>query len=120
MVESLPQTRGESTLPELLVARARRASDGRLVSDVIGGALAAAVVMIWRPTGWLPLLSAACCFAAFGAWGIADRVLGEQSDPRRWTKALTALRAVVAVVGAIAGVALLLSLCGLALGTWTS
>lgn len=118
MVESLPRSNAEPTLRELLVARARHASDGRLVTDVIGGALIASTVLVWRPTGWLPLLSAACCFAAFGAWGISDRVLREQGDPDQWTRVLTMVRTAAAVVGAVAGAALLFSLWGLALGTW--
>ena len=120
MVESVPRSNAEPGLRELLVARARGASDGRLVSDVIGGALIACIVLFWRPTGWLPLLSAACCFAAFGAWGISDRVLREQPDPARSTRVLTIVRAAAAVVGAVAGLALLFSLWALALGTWIS
>ena len=120
MVESLPQSGAEPSLRDLLVARARHASDGRLVSDVIGGALVASIVLFWRPTGWLPLLSAACCLAAFGAWGISDRVLREQGNPGRWTRVLTIVRAAAAVIGAVAGLGLLFSLWGLALGTWIS
>ena len=120
MVESLPRSNAEPSLRELLVARARHASDGRLVADVIGGALIAAVVLIWRPGGWLPLLSAACCFAMFGAWGISDRILREQSAPDQWTRVLTMARAAAAVIGAIAGATLIFSLWGLALGTWIS
>jgi hypothetical protein len=120
MVESLSRSDADPGLRELLVARARHASDGRLVSDVIGGALVASIVLLWRPAGWLPLLSAACCFAAFGAWGISDRVLREQAAPGRWTRVLAIARTAAAVLGAAAGVSLLFSLWGLALGTWIS
>ena len=111
MVESLPKSSSEPSLGDMLVARARHASDGRLVSDVIGGALVAFIALVWRPAGWLPLLSAGCCLAAFGAWGISDRVIREQVGGGRSTRVLTIARAVAAIVGAVAG---------LALGTWIS
>jgi hypothetical protein len=120
MVESLPKSGAEPTLGDLLVARARRASDGRLVSDVIGGALVAFIALLWRPAGWLPLLSAGCCLAAFGAWGISDRVIREQVGGGRSSRVLTIARAAAAIVGAVAGLALIFSLWGLALGTWIS
>ena len=66
-------------LPELLAARARSASDTRLVLDVAGGLLASGVAVAWRPAAWFPMLSAALCFAAFGCWGIADRELAERA-----------------------------------------
>ena len=120
MVDSLPQAGPEPTLRELLVARARHASDGRLVADVIGGGLVGTLVLFWRPAGWLPLLAAACCFVAFGIWGISDRVLREQPAPDRWTMALTVVRIVAAVIGIIGAATLLFGLWGLALGTWIS
>ena len=120
MSESLPQASAEPTLRELLVARARHASDGRLVADVIGGGLVATLVLFWRPAGWLPLLAAACCFVVFGIWGISDRVLREQTAPDRWTATLTLVRFVAAVIGVVAATTLLFSLWGLALGTWIS
>jgi hypothetical protein len=120
MIESVPHSDSEPTLRELLVSRARRASDGRLVADVIGGGLIATLVVIWRPGGWLPLLGAACCFLAFGAWGITDRVLREQVTPDRSTAMLAGLRIAAAVVGIAGAAMLLLGLWGLALGTWVT
>jgi len=117
--------RPDARLPELLAARARGASDGRLALDLAGGLVAAAVALAWRPSGWLVLLSAALCFAAFGAWGIADREARER--PRASGRSLISLisllrgvRALAAVVGAMAVVTLLFATLALALGTWTS
>ena len=65
----------DASLPELLAARARSSSDLRLTLDVAVGLAAGAVAVWWHPTGWIVALSAALCFAAFGAWGLADRAL---------------------------------------------
>jgi hypothetical protein len=111
----------QPTLAEFLVQRARRASDGRLALDVAVGCVAAMAVILWQPTGWLPLSTAAVALAAFGSWGIADRVLTERlrAGAAR-TLALRAIRVVSAAVGVAAAVALSISMLGLALGTWIS
>jgi hypothetical protein len=104
--------RSDATLPEFLAARARQSSDPRLAAHVAIGVLAAAAVLFWHPRGWIPLLAAALCFAAFGLWGIADRAL--ETSPGR---ALRTLRASAAVLGAIAGLALAFGLVAYGLGT---
>ena len=118
----------EATLPELLAARARSASDLRLSLDVGLGLLAVAAVAWWQPTGWVPALSAALCFAAFGAWGLTDRVLRARADvielipaPRRVPdELLVAVRAVAAVVGTAAAVLLVFSLLAATIGRFIS
>jgi len=120
MVESLSRSNTEPTLAEMLARRARHSSDGRLVADVIFGLAFATAAILLRPAGWFVVVSGACCFAAFGAWGIADRILGEQTQPERWTWTLRAGRATAVVIGAVAALALIFSLWGLALGTWIS
>jgi hypothetical protein len=120
--------RSEATLPELLSARARAASDLRLSLDVGLGLLVGAVAVWWRPAGWVVALSAALCFAAFGAWGLADRVLRARAEvielippPRRVPdELLVALRAVAAVVGTAAAVLLVFSLLAATLGRFIS
>jgi hypothetical protein len=107
-----PALRSDATLPELLAARARAASDVRLAADVAGGVVAAAAVLFWRPGPWILLLSAALCFVAYGSWGIADRALGASQ-----TRALRALRGLAAVLGTVAAVALVAGVVALALGT---
>ena len=126
MVDS--SLRPDARLPELLAARARGASDGRLALDLAGGLVAAGVALAWRPSGWLVLLSAALCFAAFGAWGIADREARERPDARGHSllslvslvSLLRGVRALAALVGAAAMVTLLFATLALALGTWIS
>jgi hypothetical protein len=100
--------RSDASLPDLLADRARHASDRRLALDVAGGVLAAAAAVYWRPRPWILLLAAATCFAAFGAWGIADRAAA------RWVRPL---RALAAVVGALAALALAAGVVALGLGT---
>ncbi|MBW8769056.1 MAG: hypothetical protein JF589_04845 [Gemmatimonadetes bacterium] len=117
-----PALRPDASLPEYLAARARAASDGRLVADAIVGCCAALGVAVWRPAGWLVLLGASVCLAAFGAWGIADRELRERGDaPRaRVVRVLSAVRFAAAAVGALSAVAAIFAALGIALGTWIS
>lgn len=112
----------DASLPEALVARARGASDTRLALDVIGGAVAAVAFAGWQPKYWVAPFCAALCFAAFGAWGIADRELGERSTSGSTTilKALRLARVVAAVLGWVAAVALIFLVLGVALGRWIS
>ena len=118
----------DASLPELLAARARSSSDLRLTLDVAVGLAAGAVAVWWHPTGWIVALSAALCFAAFGAWGLADRALRARHatielipTPHRLPDgALVALRVAAAGVGTAAAVTLAFSLLAASLGTWIS
>jgi len=114
-----PALRPDASLPEFLAARARAASDGRLVADVIVGCCAALGVAVWQPLGWLVLLGVSVCLATFGAWGIVDRELRERGDaPRaRLVRVLSIVRIALAVVGALAAVTALFSVLGVVLGT---
>jgi hypothetical protein len=116
--------RSDATLPELLVARAHRASDLRLAADVAGGVLVAAAALFWRPRGWVVPLGAALCFAAFGLWGIADRALGAPPPATTFgarepasRDALRALRALAVVLGTLAALVLVGGIVAVALGT---
>jgi hypothetical protein len=117
-----PALRPDASLAEYLAARARAASDGRLVVDVIAGCCAALGVGLWRPAGWLVLLGASLCLAAFGAWGIADRELRERSIAASavGVRVLSVIRGAAAVVGAVAAVGAMFAFLGIALGTWIS
>jgi hypothetical protein len=117
-----PALRPDASLPEFLAARARAASDGRLVVDVIVGCCAAVGVAVWQPLGWLVLFGASVCLAAFGAWGIVDRELRERADAPRahMVRVLSVLRVALAAVGMLAAVAALFSVLGVVLGTWIS
>jgi hypothetical protein len=108
----------DANLPELLAARARGASDGRLVLDVSGGLLAAGAAVLWRPTAWILVLGVALCFAAFGTWGIADRELHDDTRPPASpiARVLRMLRVLAIVVGGVAAVTVLLVGLGVLLG----
>ena len=117
MVES--QEQAEPSLVEFLTARARRVSDTRLVLDVAVGLVMALLAVIWRPNGWLLLVSAAACLASFGGWAITDRELRERPvDVTHGILRMT--RVIAACLGALGAGALLIGLLGLALGTWIS
>lgn len=111
-----------TSLPDALVARARAATDGRLVLDVASGLFVAIAIAAWHPRMWLLPFSAAVCFAAYGGWGIADRELRERADIASVVlmRTLRAIRALAAAAGAIAAIIALCSTLGLVLGTWIS
>ena len=117
-----PALRPDASLPEFLAARARAASDGRLVVDVIAGCGVALGVAVWRPVGWITLLGAAMCLAAFGVWGIVDREMRERAEtPHAYVlRVLSMVRVAAAVVGALAAVTAILAVLGVVLGTWIS
>jgi hypothetical protein len=117
-----PALRPDASLAEFLAARARAASDGRLVIDVMAGCCAALGVGLWHPAGWLVLLGASLGLAAFGAWGIADRELRERANASSavGVRVLAVVRAAAAVAGAVAAVGAMFALLGIALGTWIS
>jgi hypothetical protein len=117
-----PALRPDATLGEFLAARARAASDGRLVADVIAGCCGALAVMAWRPVGWLALLGVAVCLAAFGVWGIADRELRERVNAPRAhvVRVLGIVRVASTFVGALAAIATMIAVLGIMLGTWIS
>ncbi|MGH7653735.1 MAG: hypothetical protein ACREN6_03640 [Gemmatimonadaceae bacterium] len=110
------------SLAAVLVARARAASDGRLILDVAVGLLVALALAIWHPRVWIAPFSAAIVLAAFGAWGLTDRELTERSDGAggRFVRTLRVLRAISAVVGLGSAAVACFAFFGLALGTWIS
>jgi hypothetical protein len=118
----------DASLPEVLAARARSSSDLRLTLDVAVGLAAGVAAVWWHPTGWVAALSAALCFAAFGAWGLADRALRARHETVELLPAphpvpdaaLVALRVLAAGVGTAAAVTLVFSLLAASLGTWIS
>lgn len=120
MIDTVP--RPDASLPELLVARARHASDTRLALDAVVGFLFLMVSLLWHGPGWHLGASVAACFFAFGLWGISDRELGERGlgapTGTLWLLRLT--RVVAALLGAVAVVIVLLSALGLALGRMIS
>ena len=114
--------RHDSSLGDALLARAQRASMRRLKLDVCGGLLTFSAAAAWKPTGWMILACAALCFATFGAWGLAERLLN--SPGRVSNHALTAslmiLRTLAIAVGAAAFLLLLFGGLEIAMGTWIS
>jgi Flp pilus assembly pilin Flp len=118
-----PALRPDASLFEFLVARARAASDGRLVVDVLVGAGIALGSAAWRPVGWLTISGAALALAAFGLWGITDREVRERDDEAgsaRVIRVLRGVRMIAGLVGFSCAVGAVFSALGLALGTWIS
>jgi hypothetical protein len=114
--------RADVSLFATLAARARRSSDTRLAADGVCGLIAAGAIAWLRPRGWLFLLEAALCVAAFGVWGIAGRELEErvERDAPAVYATLRIARFGAAAVGVIAACAMILEVVALTLGTWIS
>jgi hypothetical protein len=107
----------DANLAQLLVERARRSTDDRLVIDAIGGLVAGIASVFWHGRAWYFLFAAAVCFFAFGIWGITDRELGDTKDTDARRRALLqAIRLVSAILGFSAVAFTLLLLLGVALG----
>lgn len=120
MIDTVP--RPDASLPEFLAARARHSSDTRLVLDAVLGLVTGTAIVLWRGPGWHLLASIAACFFAFGAWGIADRELGERasSAPPGMVLALRTVRVAAALLGVLATFTVLASALGIALGRMIS
>lgn len=103
------------SLPELLVGRARQASDRRLVVDAAAGLLASAAFVVLRPPLWVPLTALAFCLGAYGIWGILDREASESH-----TKLIAWARGAVGLMGIAAAVVFGFSLFFGLLGQWIS
>ena len=114
--------RSDANLPDALVARARAASDGRLALDAAGGLFVALGIAAWHPRMWLIPFSAAICFAAYGAWGIADRELRERADVASLlvTRTLRVTCVIAAAIGAIGTATALFAVLAIVLGNWIS
>jgi hypothetical protein len=118
----LSALRPEASLPEFLAHRARTASVRRLSIDVFAG-LAILSVLLWaQPARLLVLASAAMVFAAYGAWGLADRARSARADRggRRLLVGLDVLCGLLAATGVLAVGALFFGVWAIALGTWIS
>jgi hypothetical protein len=113
-----------STLSEILITAARRATDQQLiVMAALGWSGAAIVVLGFGRAGWLGA-AAALAVGAYGTWGIADRRLNALwsipgSSPRV-VNPLRLLRAVSAIVATLAVVSVLGSVFIPMLGLWRS
>ena len=120
MKEANREVLDRGSLPDVLVQRARNASDKRLVVDAAVGLVVATAVAVLRPPLWIPLAALAFCLGAFGFWGILDREASDVSHGTRRSRLLLGARAVFAALGgaaaAIFGISLFFSL----LGQWIS
>jgi hypothetical protein len=119
MIRDMSGSEGnELTLPALLAARARAASDGRLAADAGAGLMAGTFAAIVRPPAWPLIVAVGACFLAYGAWGIADRALQERPRGARAVWALRGLRAAAAALGSLGVMAMVGIIMGFALGNW--
>jgi len=120
MKEANREVLDRGTLPDLLVERARNASDKRLVLDAAVGLVGATSVAVLRPPLWIPLASLAFCLGAFGIWGILDRETADASRSRSGTRFILGARAIAAALGGMAAAIFGVSLFFALLGQWIS
>jgi hypothetical protein len=77
-METSTVTENRESLFAVLAAGARRATDGQLVLAVVAGLTGGTAILLWALSWWrwtLPLVGV----AAFGGWGIFDRVARERA-----------------------------------------
>jgi hypothetical protein len=113
-----------TTLAEILVTAARRATDRQLLSmAVVGLAGAAVVATFFGRAGWLGA-AAALAVGAYGTWGMSDRRLNAlwsvPGSTARQVNPLRLIRAVSAVIAALAVVSVLGTVFVPMLGLWRS
>lgn len=99
-----------------LAARARHATDVRLMADAAVGTTLAASILLIRPALWVLAMPAAVV-AAYGAWGIADRELQTRA-PGTPHKTLGIARTAALAAGVVAALAFFFGALGVVLGNW--
>ena len=106
----------EISLAGFLARRARTASDGRLIVDAVVGFVVAIAALLAQGPAWYLFASAGICFLSFGAWGIADREIGERPDGSAVVRWLGVARLASAIIGFIAFASLMTGALGVAIG----
>lgn len=117
-----PIPRPEASLFDILAARARAESDGRLVADVAIGMVIVIATALIRFALWPIVIAVGVCAMAYGLWGISDRELHDRaSTPRsRATVLLTTARGLCVAIGCIAALVVAFGGLRFLLGTWIS
>lgn len=131
------ESRDARDLRELWYQHARATSDARLAAlaavGLVGvvGFVALLFVDVTRVARWWPLVLPVAFAGAFGVWGIADREIGAppaaatgDENPRSERNAAhrgwLLLRGTASAVAGAAGIAAMLEVLRLGLGTWIS
>lgn len=116
MKEANREVLDRGSLPELLVNRARQATDRRLAMNAVIGLIIAVAVAVLRPVLWVPIGALALAIAAFGVWGILDRELLESKSSGKASPTLNWARGIVGALGglaaAVSGLTLFFALLG--------
>ena len=120
MKEANREVLDRGSLPDLLVQRARNASDRRLVVDAAVGLVGATSVAVLRPPLWIPLAALAFSLCAFGLWGILDRETTDAPLGGRRARLLSGARVIAAGLGGVAAAIFGVSLFFALLGPWIS
>lgn len=108
------------SLPALLVARARAATDRRLAMEAGLALVLLATVLVFRPPLMVPLAAFAVSVAMFGTWGILDRESRDAGGDTRRRTVLGVLRGMAAAIGAAAAVLGAVTFFFATLGYWKS
>ncbi|HXG71945.1 MAG TPA: hypothetical protein VNJ04_15155 [Gemmatimonadaceae bacterium] len=108
----------DEDFPAFLRLNVRASSEPSLWLALVTGLVAMAVASVAQPFAWPIFASLGGCVASFGAWGMADRGLRDETNTRITTRALGILRTASALAGAAAGAMVMLTSLRVAIGTW--
>lgn len=118
MNEANREVLDRGSLMELLVQRARQASDLRLVVYAALGFAGAVAILVLLPPFLVPLAALAFALGSFGVWGILDREAFDTVSARG--RAVATARTIVAVLGFVAAIVGGIFVFFGLLGTWIS
>ncbi len=108
----------DEDFPAFLRLNVRASSEPSLWLALVSGLAAMAVASVTQPFAWPVFASVGGCVASFGAWGIADRALLDETNARITARALGIVRTLSALAGAAAGAMVMLTTLRIAIGTW--
>jgi hypothetical protein len=119
MVEALQANGSGVGLVAFLRARARNASDRRILIDIGVGVIAIYVALLARPAWGSELNSAGWVLASFGFWARFERMKRPSNDTFT-RRLLIGGQTLLAISGAVSAAMLVFLLWARSIGTWIS
>jgi hypothetical protein len=119
MVEVLPVAEGKTGLLAFLSARARNASNTRILLDICVGVVAVYVALFARPAWENELRSAGWVLFSFGFWALFERMKSPSDDAFK-RRLRVGGQILLAISGVVSAAMLIFLLWARSIGTWIS